>query len=103
MTFDAHIDNTELRTKRSTKHRFRAFIFEQWNHECAYCASPADTLDHVIPRSAGGLTVAENLVPACRSCNGLKSSTPWREWFMMQSYFCIKRADRIDGWLNGQS
>lgn len=38
-------------------------------------------LDHVIPESAGGLTVPDNLVLACRPCNRSKgtkaTAAPW--------------------------
>jgi hypothetical protein len=98
--FFAHIAETELQTKRTTKHRFRAGIFQAWNNECAYCGDHADTLDHVVPRSAGGLTVAGNLIPACRACNGRKGSADWMEWFAEQRFHCPDRARRIDGWLN---
>jgi len=100
MAFDHLIDETELQPKRSTKFRFRARLFEAWSHCCAYCNHPADTLDHVLPRSCGGLTVAENLVPACRRCNGAKSSTDWREWFAAQEWFCPMRAAKIDEWVD---
>ena len=99
MAFDHLIDETELQPKRTTKYRFRARLFELWAHQCAYCTDPADTLDHVRPRSAGGLTVAENLVPACRRCNGAKSSTDWREWFSVQDWHCPDREAQIDGWI----
>lgn len=99
MAFDHQIDQTELQPKRIAKARFRAQIFAQWNHCCAYCTNPADTLDHVLPRSAGGLTVASNLVPACQRCNGAKSSTPWREWFSAQHWHCSIREGLIDSWL----
>ena len=36
----------------------------------AYCGGPADTVDHVLPRSRGGGDTWFNLVAACRSCNG---------------------------------
>ena len=98
--FSAFIAETELQTKRTIRHRFRAGIFHAWNNECAYCGDPADTLDHVVPRSAGGLTVAGNLIPACRRCNGLKSSSDWREWFATQAWHCPDRAARIDGWIS---
>ena len=101
MPFDHLIDETELQSKRTTKHRFRARIFEAWASSCAYCTDPADTLDHVLPRVRGGLTVAENLIPACRRCNGAKSSTDWREWFEAQAWYCPDRAARIDGWIGG--
>lgn len=42
--------------------------------QCAYCGQPgADTMDHVLPRSRGGLTGWENAVLACGSCNGFKA------------------------------
>jgi 5-methylcytosine-specific restriction endonuclease McrA len=100
MAFDHLIDETELQPKRLTKWRFRARIFAEWGHACAYCADPADTLDHVRPRFQGGLTVAENLVPACRRCNGAKGSADWREWFAAQAWHCPDRAARIDGWIS---
>jgi hypothetical protein len=49
---------------------------------------------------AGGLTVAENLVPACRRCNGAKGGTNWREWFIEQQWNCIEREARIAGWIS---
>ena len=100
MAFDHLIDETELLPKRITKSRFRARIFAEWGHACAYCAERADTLDHVLPRFRGGMTVAENLVPACRRCNGAKSSADWREWFTAQSWHCPVREGRIDGWIS---
>jgi hypothetical protein len=99
MPFDHLIDQTELQPKKATKARFRRRIFDSWASSCAYCSEQADTLDHVLPRSRGGLTVAENLVPACRRCNGAKSSTDWREWFEAQAWHCVHRAARIDGWI----
>ena len=99
MAFDHLIDGTELLPKRATKRQFRAHIFAEWAYACAYCTRPADTLDHVLPRSRGGLTVAENLVPACGRCNGAKGSTDWRIWFAAQAWHCIEREGRIDGWI----
>jgi len=101
MPFGHLIDQTELQPKKVTTARFRRRIFAEWDHQCGYCADPADTLDHVLPRSRGGLTVAENLVPACRRCNGAKGSSDWREWFTHQPWHCPDRAARIDGWING--
>jgi 5-methylcytosine-specific restriction endonuclease McrA len=47
------------------------------DHEtCQYCgAQPGRinlTIDHVVPRSQGGLTVWNNVVTACRECNRKK-------------------------------
>jgi len=42
-------------------------------HRCAYCAGPADTVDHVQPRSRGGRHEWTNVVAACARCNHRKA------------------------------
>lgn len=42
-------------------------------HRCAYCAGPADTVDHVHPRSRGGAHEWTNVVAACSRCNHRKA------------------------------
>jgi 5-methylcytosine-specific restriction endonuclease McrA len=93
------IDGSNLVPKRSAKQQFRKQIFEAWDHLCAYCNAPADTLDHVKPRHKGGATVATNLVPACQSCNRRKGSEDWREWFNRQEYWLEQKAERISNWI----
>lgn len=48
------------------------------HNSCQYCGSvlPAAelTLDHVVPRSRGGLSTWENLVACCHSCNRKKGN-----------------------------
>jgi len=51
-------------------------------HVCQYCLEKFSindlTIDHIKPRSLGGLDNHENRTLACRSCNTKKSSnTPW--------------------------
>lgn len=49
---------------------------------CEYCREPIEmrpgprqaTIDHVIPRSSGGLDVIDNLRLACHECNQEKGS-----------------------------
>ena len=41
-------------------------------HRCAYCGGPANTIDHVQPRSRGGADSWENLVACCLRCNNKK-------------------------------
>ena len=53
--------------------QWRAFLFDGFGGECAYCDSPAETIDHIIPVKLGGLTCRGNLLPACRSCNSSKN------------------------------
>jgi 5-methylcytosine-specific restriction endonuclease McrA len=47
----------------------RRAVFARDNHRCQYCGGHADSIDHVLPRSRGGLHVWENVVAACRPCN----------------------------------
>ena len=44
--------------------------------KCAYCRNESKplTIDHIIPKSRGGLTTFENCVSACRTCNNRKSN-----------------------------
>jgi 5-methylcytosine-specific restriction endonuclease McrA len=39
---------------------------------CAFCGTPFDTCDHIIPRHLGGASTAANMVPACFQCNTTK-------------------------------
>jgi 5-methylcytosine-specific restriction endonuclease McrA len=57
------------------------FTFDDWlttlaafNHCCAYClrGDRPLTMDHMNPISRGGLHTADNIIPACRSCNSKK-------------------------------
>jgi 5-methylcytosine-specific restriction endonuclease McrA len=51
----------------------RRNIFARDNNQCQYCGrkfpTPELSLDHVIPRSQGGMTTWENIVCACVGCN----------------------------------
>ena len=37
--------------------------------KCVYCGEKGDTIDHVIPKSKGGLDIPENTVCCCKHCN----------------------------------
>lgn len=51
----------------------RRAVFARDGGRCAYCAGPATSIDHVIPRSRGGRHEWSNVVSACRRCNHLKA------------------------------
>jgi hypothetical protein len=81
-------------------------IFKRDNNKCQYCYSPKDlTIDHVYPKSRGGKTSWDNLVTACKSCNGKKGDftpieagmelrqTPFKPSFVM---FLRDFSDRIN-------
>lgn len=70
---------------RSTRGRVRTAVrfskinvFARDNFCCQYCNKRFPvrqlTKDHVVPRSAGGKTVWENIVTACKRCNSLKDN-----------------------------
>jgi 5-methylcytosine-specific restriction endonuclease McrA len=44
-----------------------------------YCAAPATSIDHVIPRSRGGAHNWENVVSACHRCNHTKADKPLKD------------------------
>jgi 5-methylcytosine-specific restriction endonuclease McrA len=52
----------------------RREIFIRDNYTCQYCDRQMTdlTIDHVIPRSRGGMHVWDNVVSACRQCNHRK-------------------------------
>jgi len=53
----------------------RAMIYKRDDNECQYCGSRKNlTIDHVIPRSKGGMDTWENLVACCSSCNIAKGN-----------------------------
>ena len=47
----------------------RRAVFARDDHRCQYCGGVADSIDHVLPRSRGGMNVWENVTAACRPCN----------------------------------
>lgn len=47
----------------------RRAVFGRDGNRCQYCAGPAESIDHVVPRSRGGLHTWDNVVACCRRCN----------------------------------
>jgi len=61
----------------------RENVFKRDNYECVYCGDDNKkslTLDHVIPQSKGGPNTWDNLVTACKRCNGEKSDLTLEEY-----------------------
>jgi 5-methylcytosine-specific restriction endonuclease McrA len=65
-----------IRVPRLALQPSRANILLRDEETCQYCGKRTRelTLDHVIPRSRGGLSTWENLVASCRACNGKKGN-----------------------------
>lgn len=58
-------------------------VFKRDNYTCVYCGEDdarAMTLDHVYPKSKGGVDSFENCVTACKPCNGDKDDLTVAEW-----------------------
>lgn len=53
----------------------RRTVFARDNYTCQYCGATTKdlTIDHVVPRRAGGQSTWDNLVACCRRCNIKKS------------------------------
>ena len=76
-------------------------------HEMPYCylcgteldfssGTPSEfTIDHVWPRAYGGGSVEDNLLGACRTCNGIKADTPSWALYPIQSFFAGFRSTEI--------
>lgn len=56
----------------------RRSILLRDRYRCQYCGEQFEsqdlTFDHLIPRTAGGRTVWDNILTACLRCNGLKGA-----------------------------
>lgn len=77
--------------------RLRARLAEAQNWRCCYCGIRMDgnenepnapTLEHVNPIYYGGSGSVENLVVACRDCNGRVDNTPFH--VKRSSHFSVK-------------
>lgn len=73
----------------------------EFNYKCAYCGQPTDRLtqDHVIPVSKGGGYTKINIIPACKSCNSSKHTTPLLEWYKRQTFYSEDRYEHIAEYL----
>jgi 5-methylcytosine-specific restriction endonuclease McrA len=64
-------------TKRGVKFS-RVNVYARDKFRCQYCGNKFAieelSYDHVLPRSAGGKTVWENIVTACKTCNSKKDN-----------------------------
>jgi hypothetical protein len=68
---------------------------------CLYCGAASESIDHVQPRSRGGLSVTENCVPACLACNGDKGDRDAFSWYRSQTFYDPRRAMALRAWTDG--
>lgn len=89
-----YIENDNLFIASDVKFRYLMYSLTYAIHKnrCYYCGKKIKnkklkTIDHVIPRALGGITVTNNLVPACEECNNNKafmSVTQFHLWNSMR-------------------
>lgn len=73
-----------MKTISSNKELAKAII-DKHGFKCFYCKKDLTEFeeygfDHVLARSAGGKDTLDNLVPACKSCNGSKYNYSVSTW-----------------------
>ena len=70
--------------ERETKYAERFVLYARDRNLCAYCGNQfkdhALTIDHVLPKSRGGLNTWINTVSACKPCNVRKGDRTPEEW-----------------------
>ena len=79
------------------------FSAEEWqqclahfNHQCAYCGSKESLeQEHVVPVSVGGHYTADNIIPACKSCNSSKNNKIMQDWFTQHENYSVERMANI--------
>lgn len=67
-----------MASKSYIRAALRRAIYARDGLACVYCGQIAKrrSIDHIKPTSAGGKTVAKNLVMCCLSCNRFKAGWP---------------------------
>src|SRR5258706_11238828 len=68
----------------------RRAVFARDGSRCQYCGAVAESIDHVVPRSRGGLHGWENVVAACRPCNARK-----RDRLLSETTMNLRRHPRV--------
>jgi len=68
-----------------------------FDFKCAYCGNTSTELhqEHVVPVVKGGGYTANNIVPACRSCNSYKRDQWLEVWYDAQTFYSKDRYFRI--------
>lgn len=75
----------------------RRSVFFRDDFRCQYCERPAESIDHVMPRSQGGQHTWDNVVAACRRCNTKKGGrTPEEAGLVLRRH---PKAPPRQGWV----
>lgn len=76
------IDSTCVAGSRANWNHLRQYVLKRDKMTCVYCGDTKGPfeVDHVMPRSRGGLDVDTNCVCACQRCNRSKGDRTPEEW-----------------------
>ena len=71
-------------------------IKQHFNNRCAYCGEekPLEQ-EHFIPLTKGGEYTHNNIIPACKLCNGSKWAHSFFEWYPRQLFYSKEREKAI--------
>lgn len=68
---------SKLSSKGKAWETIRLSVLNRDGWRCAVCGKPLEgqdaTVDHIVPKAAGGRDELSNLISMCRKCNGIKS------------------------------
>ena len=101
--------NIYLQMRRARKKSLPATLTQQqwesiktyFDDKCAYCgAQVALAQDHLVAVINGGGYTAENIIPACGSCNSSKSTKRLESWYPRQSFYSEERDKKIQQHMN---
>ncbi len=81
--------------------RWRKSLHKFTGQSCIYCGKKSESIDHINPLSKGGVSITNNCVPACLSCNGSKSDSEVFFWYRNQRFYDPRRAMAIRAWIEG--
>ncbi|MGE7649193.1 HNH endonuclease [Peribacillus frigoritolerans] len=83
------IDRTAGIVNSSLIHQFdiRGIVLDRDGFICEYCGGIGNTIDHIIPKSKGGLTSYTNCVCSCKRCNSKKGSLSLREFLNTENKY----------------
>ena len=93
-----HLEELCHKTKEK---KWREYIHNITENKCIYCGEISESIDHLKPRSKGGITNLKNCVPSCLSCNALKSDYEVMKWYRKQVIYDPRRAMMIRAWILG--
>jgi hypothetical protein len=83
--------------------RVRFEVFARDGYQCGYCGAPGTddaqlTVDHVVPRAAGGTDKPTNLLTACSPCNNGKADRHPEAQLINEVAHRQLRWERLDRW-----